>query len=191
MCSGRETHDVPQSSLSTGGDSVNQSITQYFSLSEEKLISVLELLRSHQAVSQAGVSLARLFRVPLGSDLKAASIGPLFSRPEPQVLEVEQMGCTTVHWADVLRSPIYDPKLQHNGKYRVRIDQGNALVELSKKDYEFINTKLPRQIIDPQSYPSDLTSEINTVKIAIAQIAPWQDIAAQCLFSSSSSHSLY
>lgn len=191
MCSGWETHNVQQSSHSTKEDSVNHSITQYFSLTEEKLISVLEMLRSHQAVSQAGASLARLFQVPLISDLKAAKIAPLFSSPEPQIVEIEEMGCSTVHWADVLRSPIYDPKRQHNGNYHVRIDQGNALVELSNEDYEFINTKFPRQFIDPQSYAGDLASEINTVKLAIAQIAPWQDIAAQCSYSSSSSHSLY
>jgi hypothetical protein len=44
---------------------------------------------------------------------------------------------------------MYDPKQQDTGKYDVRIDKENALVELSKEDHEFIDTKLPRQLIDP------------------------------------------
>jgi len=147
------------------------------------LISTLELLRSYQAVLQAGVSLARLFHVPLTSDLKAAEIRALFSSREPRVLEVEQTGCTTIHWADALRSPMYDPKQKDTGKYHVRIDKANALVELSKEDHEFIDTKLPWQLIDPQSYPGGLASEINTVKLAPAEIAPCQDITAQCSYT--------
>ncbi|KAJ5183224.1 hypothetical protein N7492_000840 [Penicillium capsulatum] len=95
------------------------------------------------------------------------------------MLEIEQTECSPVHWADALRSPIYTPELQETGDYHVRIEKANALVILSKGDHDFIATGLPRQIIDPQSYPDDLISEINTVDLAMARVAPWRDIVVQ------------
>lgn len=169
-----------ESSHSHTGNPVQPVITRYFSPSEEKLVSTLGLLRSYQTVLQAGVYLTRLFGVPLTSDDKAAGISSLFSTHEPLVLEIEQTECSPIHWADVLRSPIYTPELQETGDYHVRIEKANALVILSKGDHDFIATGLPRQLIDPQSYPDDLISEINTVDLAMARVAPWRDIAVQC-----------
>jgi hypothetical protein len=49
---------------------------------------------------QADVNLARLFHIPLTSDLKAEGLGSLFSKRKPHVLEADQAGWT-IHWADV------------------------------------------------------------------------------------------
>ncbi|KAJ5566724.1 uncharacterized protein N7459_010106 [Penicillium hispanicum] len=149
-------------------------VTRYFSPPEDKLVSILEFLQPYQTVLQAGIYLSRVFGLPLISDIKASGISSLFSKCAPQILEIEQAECSTVNWVDILRSPIYNPQLQENGEYHVRIEKANALVILSKDDHDFIATGLPRQLIDPQSYPGDLTSEMNTVKLAIAQISHWK-----------------
>jgi hypothetical protein len=64
------------------------------------------------------------------------------------------------------------------------VDKGRALLEVSKEDHDFIATGLPRQLIDPHSYPCDVALEINTIKLARSQIAPWRDLALQCSYSS-------
>lgn len=165
--------------------SANQPYARAFKLSEQKLASTLDLLRSYQVVLQAGVNLARLFQVPLTSDLKASELGHLFDSLSPRVLEVEHGAHGTVHWADVVRGPKYAPERQDDGKYHVRLDKGNALVELSGRDHETVMTGMPRQLIDPYSYPSDVVSELNIVKLAMAQIAPWKDTASVHLRMSS------
>jgi hypothetical protein len=162
--------------------SVDQSRMRCFETDKENLLSTLKLLRSHQIVLQAGVNLASLFGVPLTSDLKAEGLGHLFSEPMPRLLEAEQAEGVSIQWSDVVCSSDYEPKLQENGKYRVRIDKGQALVELSRNDHEFIETGIPWQIIDPQSYPSDVVSEIKTAKSVMAEIAPWKDVAVQCSY---------
>ncbi|KAJ5155662.1 hypothetical protein N7492_008500 [Penicillium capsulatum] len=163
----------------SAGASANQPYARSFKLSEEKLASTLELLRSYHVVLQAGVNLARLFQVPLTSDLKAPELGHLFDSLSPRVLEIEQGEHDTIHWADVVRAPKYAPERQDDGKYHVRLDKSNALVELSGRDHETVMTGMPRQLIDPYSYPSDVVSEHNTVKWTMAQIALWRDIIVQ------------
>lgn len=164
--------------------SANQPYARCFKLSEEKLTSTLELLWSYQVVLRADVNLARLFQVPLTSDLKASELGHLFDSLSPRVLEIEQGGYDSIHWADVVRAPGYAPERQDDGKYHVRLDKGNALVELSGRDHETVMTGMPRQLIDPYSYPSDVFSELNTVKLAMAHIAPWKNITVQCPYIS-------
>lgn len=176
----QKLHDPCNESLGT--PPVDQSFMRCFKSDKENLISTLELLRSHQVVLQAGFNLASLFGVPLTSDLKAQGLNHLFSEPVPRLVEADQIEQVPVQWSDVVRSFDYEPKLQENGKYHVHIDKGRTLVELSKNDHEFIETGIPWQIIDPQSYPSDIVSEIETAKSVMAEIAPWKDIVLKCSY---------
>ena len=175
-----------QSSSSTAEDSVDRHCSRYFNLSEKKLLATLELLRSYQIGLQADLNFARLFGIPLGSDQKAEGLGLLFSRHKPQVLETEPEGRTSIHRVDVVRSSTYDPELQSDGNYHVQIAKCKALVELGKSDHDFIATDLPRRLVDPQSYPCDVVSEINTVQSAMARVSPWKAITQQCSWPSMS-----
>jgi hypothetical protein len=168
---------------SSTGDLHAQSQLRHLILPEKRLLSTLELLQSYQTVLQADMNLARLFDIPLTSDLKAEGLGSLFSKCKPHVLETDQAGCT-IHWADVVLSRTYESKQQSDGSHHVRVDKGRALLEVSKEDHDFIATGLPRQLVDPHSYPSDVVSEINIVKLTRSQIAPWRDLALQCSYSS-------
>lgn len=160
-----------------------QMISRFFTSSEIKLETTLELIKSYQTVLQAGVNFARLFEIPLASDHKAASLGPLFSTPGPQVLHIEETSDYTVSWADVIRSVVYDAELQDDGGYNVRIGKGNALLKLSRADHEFIRTKIPHQLVDPHSYSSDLDLEIYATRLANDRMKHWQGIIQQCLFN--------
>ncbi|KAJ5449500.1 uncharacterized protein N7458_005949 [Penicillium daleae] len=119
------------------------------------------------------MNLARLFEVPLASDLKAERLQSLFTESNPRASETDQARCT-IHWADVVLSSTYESEQQADGNYYVRVDKGK--VEVSKQDHEFITTGLPRQIADPYLYPSDVASEVNIVKLTRSQIAPWRDL---------------
>lgn len=159
------------------GDLHARSYLRHLVLPETALRSTLELLQSYQTVLQADMNLARLFEVPLASDLKAERLQSLFTESNPRALEADQARCT-IHWADVVLSSTYESEQQADGNYHVRVDKGK--VEVSKQDHEFITTGLPRQIADPHSYPSDVASEVNIVKLTRSQIAPWRDLTERC-----------
>ncbi|CAI7649274.1 unnamed protein product, partial [Penicillium pancosmium] len=128
-----------------------------------KLLETLELLQSYQLILQADVNLANVLRIPLESDQKSKKLGELFSRKKPRILDPKQAENSSIDWADVICSFPYDPKLQSDGSYHVQIDTTQVVVELSKKDHDFIATGLPWQLIDPQSYPCDVASEQRAV----------------------------
>lgn len=94
---------------------------------ERTLRSTLELLQSYQTVLQADKNLARLFEVPLASDLKAERLQSLFTEKNPRVLEADQARCT-IHWADVVLSLTYESEQQTDGNYHVRVDKGKVEV---------------------------------------------------------------
>ncbi|KAJ5238929.1 hypothetical protein N7468_003548 [Penicillium chermesinum] len=165
-----------QRSRSMGQEFENRLISRFFAAPKAELQSLGELLQSYEIALQAGANLAQIFAIPLASDSKAAGIGPLFSSLHPQVLEVEDSCDSLVNWADVIRSAVYDAEFQQTGKYHVRIEKGNALLELPQADHDFISTGIPRQLVDPYSYPSDISSEINATKLTLEQMTHWQDI---------------
>ncbi|KAJ5288040.1 hypothetical protein N7478_003726 [Penicillium angulare] len=99
--------------------------------------------------------------------------------PDPHVVQIEKTSDSPICWADVVRSSVYDVELQADGKYHVRIEKDNAVLELSKADYDFIGTTIPRQLADPHSYSGDLALEINAAQLAFDRISHWQDIVGQ------------
>ncbi|KAJ5292218.1 hypothetical protein N7478_001469 [Penicillium angulare] len=179
MSSTQEKNDLEQASHSTNERPDYHIISRFFIPSEFNLTSTLELLLSYQTVLQADINLARLFEFPLASDHKAAGLASLFTSTEPCVLGIEEISDASISWADVVRSPLYDAELQGNGTYHVRIQKGNALLELSKVDHDFIGTKIPRQLVDPHSYLSDLVSEITATQSTFEHITSWQEIIVQ------------
>lgn len=141
-------------------DSLSTFCARHFCSSEKNLIGILVLLRSYQVVLEANFNFASLFGIPLESDRKATGLGALFSTPKPRILNTEQTRRTPIEWKDIVSSTKYRPELQNDGSYHVRVDDNDqTVVELSKGDHDFIATGLPRQLIDPQLYPSDIASE--------------------------------
>lgn len=172
----QNTH-IPSSSVA---EVCNQIITQYFKPSGQKLNFIVDLLESYRTVLDSDVNLAQVFGVPLVSDSKAAVLNLLFTREKPQVVRVGQSSNHDINWADVLRSTPYDATLQENGNYHVQIEKGDALIEVTKEDHDFILTEIPRQLINPHSYPGDIALETSALKSVIDQLTFWQDSAFRC-----------
>lgn len=166
-------------------DLEHEIISRFFATPKAELQSLGELFKSYEIALQAGANLAQVFAIPLASDQKAAGIGPLFNSLYPQTLQVEETCDSPVNWSDVIRSGVYDAEFQHHGKYHVRIEKGNALLELSKADHDFLLTGIPRQLLDPHSYPSDIALEINATELALKQMTHWKDIISGSMESSS------
>jgi hypothetical protein len=83
-----------------------------------------------------------VLRIHLESDQKSKKLGELFSRKKPRILDPKQAEGSSIEWADVVYSIPYDPELQSDGSYHVQIDTTQVIVELSKKDHDFIATGL-------------------------------------------------
>ncbi|KAK5790577.1 hypothetical protein VI817_007864 [Penicillium citrinum] len=172
----QNTH-LPSSSVA---DVCNQIIAQYFKPSGQTLSYIVDLLESYQTVLDSDVNFAQLFGVPLASDSKAAALNLLFSKEKPQVVRVGKSSNHDINWTDVLRSTPYDATLQENGNYHVQIEKGDALIEVTKEDHDFILTEIPHQLINPHSYPGDIALETSALKSVIDQLTFWQDSASRC-----------
>lgn len=88
-----------------------------------------------------------------------------------------------VDWAEVARTPIYEPVPQDDGSYQLCLREGKVLVKLSKFDHDMMTSTIPRQIINPRSYSGDVSVEIDAIRLAMDQIARWKDTVIQCSFS--------
>lgn len=175
----QETRHIDRGAILSSSDqsSCDQSHLRGLIRSQSGLVSTLELLWSYQAVLQADVNFARLFDIPLSSALKLQGLESLF-RHNLNVIEKHHSE-SVILWVDVVLSSTYESEQQSDGSYQIRVDKGKVLV--SKEDHEFIMTGLPRQLVNPRSYPCDVASEINAVRLTHSQIAPWMDLASECL----------
>lgn len=163
-------------------DSLSTFCARHFCSSEKNLVGILVLLRSYQVVLQANFNFASLFGIPLESDRKATGLGALFSTPKPRILNAEQTRRTSLEWKDVVSSTKYGHELQKDGSYHVRVDDNDqTVVELSKGDHDFIATGLPRQLIDPQLYPSDVASERAIALTVTNEISRSREMVLQVL----------
>jgi hypothetical protein len=153
----------------------------YFEPSRKVLLPALELLRSYQLFLQTDALVAHLFGVPLASDLQANSLGHFFSRPQPQVLEEAATAASPVQWADIVRIPTYAPVRQEDGSYHLRLPGSKKLVKLSEFDHDMMTTAIPSQMINPKSYPGDVSAEIEVTRLARDQVARLKDLVSECL----------
>lgn len=159
---------------------------EYFEPSHERLQSTLELLQSYQYLSFLApfvVPMVRLFEVPLVSDVQAEKLHHNFSTPQPNLLKASTARTNPVQWADIACLDLYDPVPQEDGSYHLHLPKDKIVVKLSKFDHDMLISTIPRKMIDPMSYASDVSAEIDVTRLAIAQLAPWRDLASQCLFS--------
>ncbi|KAJ6004684.1 hypothetical protein N7540_013053 [Penicillium herquei] len=174
-----------QISCPWGGISDDQIVARFFSPTKANLQAVVELSHSYKTVLHAGVNFARFLNIPLSSDQMASRLDLLLGSTGPKVVQSGTVSESPICWIDVIQSLVYDPDLQDDGHYHVRIEKSNAIVAISKANYEFINTTIPRQLVDPHSYPSDLLLEVNAMQLAFEQISHWKSLSAQCVSSRS------
>jgi hypothetical protein len=176
-----ESRNEPVSDLDVDA-LVDRICTRFFEAPCKKLSSTLELLKHYETFLLGDGFLAHLFDVPLVSDAQADKLCHFFSRPEPQILEDTATAASPVQWADIIRSPNYEPTLQDDGSYRLFLSEHNMWVKLSESDHSLMETLLPRQLVDPKSYLPDVKAEIKTTELARAQITGWQKVIFECLF---------
>ncbi|KAI2787057.1 hypothetical protein POX_f07412 [Penicillium oxalicum] len=158
---------------------------EYFEPSRKRLQSTLELLQSHQYVSFLApfvAPLVGLFEVPLVSDVQVENLHHNFSTPQPNLLKASTGRTSPVQWADIARLHSYDPVPQEDGSYHIHIPGDKTVVKRSKFDHDMLISTIPRQMIDPMSYASDVSAEIDVIRLAMAQLALWKDLASQYLF---------
>ncbi|KAJ6033856.1 pectate lyase superfamily protein domain-containing protein [Penicillium canescens] len=158
---------------STLGPCEEQVRLRHFYPSRQKLLFVLEILRSYQAMLHGDNSFARFFNVPLMSDVLAERIVSLFSEARPKILEA----CNhDINWADVVRERLFEVKRHENGKYQYYLPKRKALVEMSEFDHCLILSGIPRQLVHPKSHSSDVQAERSTLELIAKEIASWNDI---------------
>lgn len=155
-------------------------IPQFLAPPETALQSLRELLGAYETALHAGANFAQIFGLPLDSEKKAAGVGCLFSSPRPLVLQTEEPSTSYATWVDVIQSAIYDAELQDDGEFQARIEKGHALISLSKADYDFISTGIPQKLVNPHSYSTDLSLEIDAIELTIEHITHWEDTIRQC-----------
>jgi hypothetical protein len=158
----------------------NAICVRLFEPFHKQISSFLELLRSYQVVLQSDKWIAQLFDLPLASDLHANKLSHLFSIPQPQIKECTATAAIPVQWADIARIPIYAPTRQEDGSYHLLLPDGKILVKLSKFDHDLMVTEIPRKVVDPKSYPCDMSAEIKATRLAKAQITLWKDLLLEC-----------
>ncbi|KAI2756354.1 hypothetical protein DTO006G1_7994 [Penicillium roqueforti] len=158
------------SSLDSGEEKIR---LRHFYPSRQKLLFVRELLRSYQAMLDGDNSFARMFNVPLMSDVLAERITRLFSESRPKVLEA----CNhDINWVDVIRECLVEVKRHDNGMYQYYLPKRKALVEMSEFDHCLVLSGIPRQLVHPKSHPSDVQAERSTLELLAKEISSWNDI---------------
>lgn len=158
------------SSLDSGEEKIR---LRHFYPSRQKLLFVRELLRSYQARLDGDNSFARMFNVPLMSDVLAERIARLFSESRPKVLEA----CNDdINWVDVVRECLVEVKRHDNGMYQYYLPKRKALVEMSEFDHCLVLSGIPRQLVHPKSHPSDVQAERRTLELLAKEISSWNDI---------------
>lgn len=155
--------------------------SRYFDCSRQILLSVLEQSKSFQSYLQGEKSLSQHFHVPLMCDTLAENVMLLFSELRPRVLEVDHEACDKyIDWVDVLHDKMYESERQDDGKYHCRLQNCGSWIEISEFDYNLILSGLPQQLVHPFSHTSDVLAEIETLRLATAEISSWNKIALEC-----------
>ena len=149
---------------------------RHFYPSRQRLLFVHELLWSYQTMLQRDNSFARVFNVPLVSDVLAAKVARLFSEARPKVLEAYH---EDVSWVDVVREGSIEVKRHDSGKYQYFLPKRRVLLEMTEFDHSLILSGIPRQLIHPRSHPSDVQAERNTLDLMAKELSSWNDIIVE------------
>ncbi|KAL4948720.1 hypothetical protein BDW69DRAFT_198675 [Aspergillus filifer] len=156
----------------------NQTIRDRFIPVWQRLQSTLELSRSLAAVLQGNDSLARHFNVPLAGDMMAKKIDHLFSKlhvVEDDEGEVD----TNICWLDIVLAPTYRPTRREDGCYYLQVNGHRGWVKIAESDHRIIDSGLLGKLIDPCSYPKDVQSEEETMRLVEGLLSALNKLASQ------------
>ncbi|PLB48183.1 hypothetical protein P170DRAFT_323595, partial [Aspergillus steynii IBT 23096] len=152
------------------------TVRTVFSPTQQRLESTLELSRSLATVIEGDNSLARHFGVPLASDSMDRKIDSLFDKLQ---LMKDDEGKCTICWLDIVLAPSYNPARREDGCYYLQLDGRSGLIRVSESDHNFIESGLPQKLIDPRSYPRDVKSEEETMKLVGGLLLNLNKVASQ------------
>lgn len=120
-------------------------------------------------------------------DSLAEKLTGLFSEPRPNVLE----SCNNdISWANIVRESSLEVRPSADGKFQYYLPNRKALLEVSEYDHHLIQSSLPRQLLHPQSHPSDVQAEKDALDLMAKEISSWGEILSNsehrsmCLISS-------
>lgn len=164
------------SSMLCSGASIKST---YFASSRQALITALELSQAYQRILKDDHSLARHMNVPLMSDILAEKISHLFSEARPRVLEIgANESSNEITWVDAIREGSFHTE-HENEKYRLRLRNREAVVEMTQFDYDLILSGMPWKLVHPQSHPSDILAEISAIDLVASEMRVWKGIVAE------------
>ncbi|KAJ5318289.1 hypothetical protein N7476_004709 [Penicillium atrosanguineum] len=151
----------------------------YFATSRQTLLTALELSRAYQRILTDDHSLARHMNVPLMSDILAEKISHLFSEARPHILEIgAEEKSNDITWVDVIREGSFHTEHQ-NEKFRLRLRNREAVVEMTQFDYDLILSGMPWKLVHPQSHASDILAEISAIDLVASEMRIWKGIVAK------------
>lgn len=121
--------------------------------------------------------------IPLICDILAEKISYLFSEVRPHILESEDKDCDNcINWTDVIREGPLQAE-QYNKKYRFRLRDRREVFEMTQFDYELILSGLPRKLVYPETYTSDILAEISAIDLLTSEMRAWKSAAAESKLS--------
>ncbi|KAL2801651.1 hypothetical protein BJX63DRAFT_416824 [Aspergillus granulosus] len=158
----------------------SKKLRAHFSPTQQRLQSTLELSQSLAAVLEGYNSLARHFNIPLASDTMAGKIDPLFGNLQ-LVKDDEGEVDNDIRWLDIVLAPTYKPERREDGYYYLQLDGRKGLIRVSEADHNFIESGLPQKLINPRSYPSDVQSEEDTMRVVEGLLLNLNELASQII----------
>jgi hypothetical protein len=84
-----------------------------------------------------------------------------------------------VRWLDIVLAPTYTPERREDGYYYVQLDGRKGLIRITESDHNFIESGLPQKLINPRSYPSDVQSEEETMRLVEELLLDLNERASQ------------
>ncbi|KAI9041940.1 uncharacterized protein KD926_006277 [Aspergillus affinis] len=157
-----------------------KTLRAQFAPTQQRLELTLEQSRSLATVIEGDKSLARHFGVPLASDSMTGKIDPLFGKLQ-LIRDDEGKVDNTICWLDIVLAPSYKPARREDGYYYLQLDGRSGLIQVSESDHNFIESGLPQKLINPRSYPSDVQSEEETMRLVEGLLLNLNQLASQII----------
>lgn len=150
-----------------------------FVTTQAYLQSAFQLVQPYLVSLQSDTSLARYLNVGLASDRIVRRVDRLF---DPICVVEYERGefDKDIRWLDLILEPAYQPVRRENGCYYVSLDGRKGLVKVSEQDHDLILSGLPRQLIQPKSYTSDVMAEMDAVDYVYKEVSESKRRALYC-----------
>lgn len=140
---------------------------------DDSPLEALTLSRACLEVLERGDSLAWYLGAPFRVDTVRKAVSALFDNPHPHLCGTEIAGTGHAQeWDDIVRE--FDP--QRFERHAGAVYQGHfrgQLVQLSEKDWNMIQSGIPRMLVSPWPPMRHIHAELETVAYAITELTKW------------------